>query len=116
MAKQVQVIGTLKCKDTQKVIRFFKDRSIQVHFLDLNVKGISQGELNNITRSIPLDELLDKDSKEFKKLNLQYMIYDAEKILIENSLLLKTPITRFGGKSILGFDNTKLISLAKELK
>ena len=35
---EVQVIGTLKCKDTQKAIRFFKDRGIKIHFLDLNEK------------------------------------------------------------------------------
>jgi arsenate reductase-like glutaredoxin family protein len=114
MANQIQVIGTLKCKDTQKVIRFFKERGVQVHFLDLNVKGISAGELNNIRRSIPLEDLLDKESKEFKRLNLQYMVYDPEQILLENSLLLKTPITRAGGKAILGFDSTKLNQLAKE--
>jgi len=116
MANQVQVIGTLKCKETQKVIRFFKERGIQVHFLDLNVKGISKGELTNISRSIPLEELLDKDSKEFQKKNLKFMVYDTEQLLLENSLLLKTPVTRSGGKSILGFDSGKLAQLVKELK
>jgi arsenate reductase (glutaredoxin) len=116
MSVQVQVIGTLKCKDTQKVLRFFKERSIQAHFLDLNQKGISKGELNNISRSIPLDDLIDKESKEFKNKNMQYMVYDIAEALLENSLLLKTPITRFGSKVVAGFDATKLNLIAKDFK
>jgi len=116
MANQVQVIGTLKCKETQKVIRFFKERKIQVHFLDLNQKNLALGELNNIKKSIPLDNLLDKESKEFKRLNLQYMVYDSETLLLENSLLLKTPITRFGSKSIQGYDLEKLNLIIKDIK
>lgn len=116
MSGQVQVIGTLKCKDTQKVLRFFKERSIQAHFLDLNQKGISKGELNNISRSIPLENLIDKESKEFKSKNMQYMVYDIAEALLENSLLLITPITRYGNKAVAGFDSAKLISIAKEIK
>ena len=116
MAKQAQVIGTLKCRDTQKVLRFFKERGVIAHFLDLNQKGLSKGELTNISRNIPLDDLIDKESKEYKKRNMQYMVFSVEESLLENSLLLKTPITRYGNKAILGFDTGKLEALVKEIK
>jgi arsenate reductase-like glutaredoxin family protein len=90
----IQIIGTKQCKDTQKAERFFKERRIQFHFRDLKIKGISKGELNNICRVIPIDELLDKESKQFKKRNLEFMVYNTEDILLDDPLLLKTPIVR----------------------
>ncbi len=100
----IQIIGTKKCKDTQKAQRFFKERRIDFHFKDLNVKGLSKGELNNITRSIDLEDLIDKEGKQYKKRNLQYMVYDLEEELLEDPLLLKTPIVRNGNKSTVGYE------------
>jgi arsenate reductase len=37
----IQIIGTKKCKETQKAERFFKERRIKFQFRDLNLKGIS---------------------------------------------------------------------------
>ena len=99
---QVQIFGTMKCKDTQKALRFFKERRIQVHFVDLNEKAVSKGELNNISRSVPLEELIDKEGKQYKKRNLAYIIHDIEEELLEDPLLFKTPITRFSGKATAG--------------
>jgi arsenate reductase-like glutaredoxin family protein len=99
----IQIIGTRKCRDTQKAERFFKERSILFHFRDLNIKGISKGELNNICRMIPIDELLDKEGKEFKKRNLEFMIYNTEKELLNDQLLLKTPIVRNGNLVTIGY-------------
>lgn len=90
----IQIIGTKKCKETQKAERFFKERGIPYHFRDLSDKGISKGELENISRVIPLDELINKESKRFKDRGMQFMVFDIEKELLEDSLLLKIPIVR----------------------
>lgn len=109
---QVQVIGTKKCQDTNKALRFFKERSIKVHFLDLNEKGLSKGELRNISSRIPLENLIDTESKEYKNRNLQYMTFDIEDELLVHPLLIKTPIVRSGSVAILGYkpDQWKKIS------
>lgn len=99
----IQIFGTKKCNDTKKAERFFKERGIKYHFRNLNEKGISKGELENIKRAIPLEELIDKNGKEFKKRNLQYMVYDTETELLENPLLFKTPVVRNGTKVTLGY-------------
>jgi len=98
----IQIIGTKKCKETQKAERFFKERSIQYHFRDLGVKGISKGELENIRRAVPIEDMMDKEGKQFKKRGLEYMNYDLETELIEDSLLLKTPIVRNGRLATIG--------------
>lgn len=99
----IQIIGTKNCNDTRKAERYFKERRIQFHFRDLNEKGIAKGEFDNITRSIPLDELIDREGKQFKKRNMQYMKFDIEEELLADSLLLKTPIVRNGKETTLGY-------------
>lgn len=112
----VQIFGTKKCKDTQKAIRFFKERNIQIHFVDLADKGISPGELRNISRSVALDDLIDRDGKQFRKRNLQYMKFDIETELLEDPLLFKTPIVRFKQQSALGHQPDTWLAWANEVK
>lgn len=91
----LQIFGTKKCKDTQKAERFFKERRINFHFVNLKEKAVSPGELNSIKSKIPVSELIDKSSRLYEKMNLKYILHDEEKVLLENPLLFKTPIVRF---------------------
>lgn len=100
----IQIFGTKKCNDTKKAQRFFKERGIQVHFRDLTEKGISPGELQNITRSIEIEELIDAESKQYKNRGLQYMVFDIKEELLEDPLLFITPIVRNGNYVTLGYD------------
>ena len=99
----IQILGTKKCRETQKAERFFKERRIPYHFRDLSEKGISKGELENIKQAIPLEELIDKEGRQFKKRGLEYMVYDIETELLEDSLLLKTPVVRNGRLATVGY-------------
>ena len=90
----IQIIGTKKCKETQKAERYFKERRIPFHFRDLTEKGLAKGELNNISRVIPLNELIDRESKRFKDRGMLFMVFDIEEELLSDPLLLKTPIVR----------------------
>ena len=92
----IQIFGTQKCQDTKKAQRFFKERKIDFHFRDLKEKGISKGELENIKRVFDVDELIDKEGKEYKKRNLEYILHNVENELLEDPLLFKTPIIRNG--------------------
>jgi arsenate reductase len=99
----IQIMGTKKCRETQKAERFFEERRIPYHFRDLTEKGISKGELENIKQAIPLEELIDKEGKQYKKRGLQYMVYDVETEFLDNPLLLKTPIVRNGRLATVGY-------------
>ncbi len=90
----IQIIGTKKCKETQKAERYFKERRIPFHFRDLTEKGLAKGEFENIFRIIPLDDLIDRESKRFKDRGMQFMVFDIEEELLADQLLLKTPIVR----------------------
>jgi len=99
----IQIFGTKKCKETQKAERFFKERRIPFHFRNLTEKGIAKGELDNIKRTVPIDDLLDDEGKQFKKRNLEFMVYDKEEELLNDSLLYKTPIVKNGKLATVGY-------------
>ncbi len=99
----IQIFGTKKCKESAKAQRFFKERNIKVHFVDLADKGISKGELQNISRSVPFAELIDAESKEYEKLNLKYMKFNPEDEILLHPLIIKTPIVRSGKNAVCGF-------------
>jgi len=98
----IQIFGTKKCKDTQKAIRFFKERGVKTQFIDLNIKGVSPGELKSISRSIPVDDLIDRESKLYEKKNMKYIVHGIEDELLKDPLLFKTPIVRRGQESSVG--------------
>jgi len=100
----IQIIGTKKCRETQKAERFFKERTIPYQFRDLSDKGISKGELENISNVVPLDELIDRESKRFKDRGMQFMVFNIEDELLDDSLLLKTPIVRNGKSVTVGYN------------
>lgn len=99
----IQIFGTNKCQDTRAAQRFFKERRITFQFIDLNEKGLSQGELNSVKQAVGLENLLDTEGKEYQKQNLKYMRYDIEQVLLENPKLFKTPIVRNGRLATLGY-------------
>ena len=99
----IQIFGTLKNNETKKAFRYFKERGIKFHFIDLREKNLAKGELENISRKIPLEELLDKEGKEYKKRNLAYMKFNIEEEILEDSLLVKMPIVRNGKEATIGY-------------
>ncbi|MCA0388758.1 MAG: ArsC family transcriptional regulator [Bacteroidetes bacterium] len=98
------IIGTKKCRETQKAERYFKERRVPFHFRDLNEKGLSKGELENITAVLDIEEVFDENSDRYKKLNMQYMVFDKFTKLLDDSLLLKTPVVRNGKKCTVGYE------------
>lgn len=99
----IQIFGTKSCNDTKKAERYFKERRINFHFRDLNEKGIAKGELENITRVIPIEELIDIEGKQYKKRNMKFMVFNLEEELLADPLLLVTPIVRNGKEVTIGY-------------
>jgi arsenate reductase-like glutaredoxin family protein len=116
MAPTIQIFGVKKCNDTNKAIRFFKERGVKTQFVDLTEKGLSKGELDSVSKCVPMEELIDREGKQFKKRNLEFMTYDLEHELLEDPLLFKTPIVRFGRKAAIGVNQDQWKSWAEEAK
>ncbi|MFA8342918.1 MAG: arsenate reductase family protein [Rhodothermaceae bacterium] len=100
----IQIFGTKKSSDSKKAERFFKERGIKFQYRDLSEKGVSKGELENIKRCFDVDDLIDKEGKQYKKRNLAYIMHDVEEELLSDGLLFKMPIVRNGNKSTIGYE------------
>jgi arsenate reductase-like glutaredoxin family protein len=98
----VQIFGTQKNADTRKALRFFKERRVKVHFVDLKVRAPSKGELTRFVQKFGVEALLDRDSRRFAELGLGAAHYSDQRWfekLVEEPLLLTLPLVRH--KSLL---------------
>ena len=102
---EVQIFGTQKSADTRKALRFFKERRVKVHFVDLKVRGASRGELTRFSQKFGVEALLDRESKRFASLGLKTAHYSGEKwleILSEEPLVLTQPLVRCRNRLTVG--------------
>ncbi len=99
----IQIIGTKKCRDTKKAQMFFKERGVKFHFVDLNERELSPGELDKIIQKAGRDNIIDRESNLYKEKGYAYMDYDPREEVMENNLLLKTPVIRLDKDITLGF-------------
>ena len=102
----VQIFGTKKCSETRKAERFFKERGVEVHAVDLAQRGPSAGELRSVAaRCGGMEALIDRESKRYVDKGLKYAAPTGARIeamLLEDPLLLRTPIVRNGQQATVG--------------
>ncbi len=99
----IQIFGKLKCQDTKKAQRYFKERRIPFQFVDITRKGLSKGELNSIKAAVGIENLIDREGKAYEEKNLKYLIHDIEEEFLKDSMLLRTPIVRNGREATVGY-------------
>ncbi len=75
---EVQIFGVKKSADTRKALRFFAERRIKTHFVDLQERAASKGELKRFVQKFGLDRLIDKDAKRYEELGLRHARYSDE--------------------------------------
>ena len=104
---QVQIFGTKKNADTRKALRFFAERRVKTHFVDLMERAASLGELRRFAQKFGVEALIDRDSKRFAELGLRTALYGEEKwltILADEPLLLRQPLVRLQHTLCIGVD------------
>jgi arsenate reductase-like glutaredoxin family protein len=101
----VQIFGFTDCQDTRKAQRFFAERRVAVHFVDLKERPASRGELRRFAERFGAAALVDRSGPRFKALGL-HVAGDSPQRLLDRALteprLLKTPLVRNAGKVTLG--------------
>jgi arsenate reductase-like glutaredoxin family protein len=102
----IQIFGVKKCFDTKKAERYFKERRIKYQFIDLTIKGLSKGELKSVQDAIGLNNLINSQSKDYKRLNMDRLVSSSvrEEVLLNNTGLYKTPIVRNGKLATVGYE------------
>lgn len=103
----VQIFGLRKSAATRAAERFFKERRVKVHFVDLAQKPISKGELARFEQRFGPDGVLDKEGRAYEASGLPYLRLSEEgrlHKLAEHPAALRLPLVRAGKHLSVGED------------
>jgi arsenate reductase (glutaredoxin) len=94
---EVQIFGIRKSAHTRKALRFFAERRVKTHFVDLQERAASPGELRRFVQKFGVEPLIDRGSRRFTELGLGAARLSEERWLdrlVEEPLLLRVPLVR----------------------
>ena len=103
----IQVFGREDSADTGAARRFFRERRIDVHFVDLRRKPMAAGELRRFVERLGAAALADTAGRASSAAGLGYLRMDdgelAERLLADQRLL-RLPLVRAGNRFAAGRD------------
>lgn len=102
---QVQIFGTRKSPETRKALRFFAERRVPTHFVDVTERAASPRELERFAKKFGMEALLDRKGKRFTEVGLGHALLSEQRWmqkLAEDPLLLKLPLVRYDNKLTIG--------------
>ena len=105
----LQIIGTPKCRETQKAIRWCKERRSDFQFINLSEKKLSEKEYESIFRSSEPEEYIDSEGAYYKKNGYAWRDFNPQEEVVDHPELLKTPILRYKMKTHSGFDDSFIL-------
>lgn len=107
---QVQIFGVQKSSETRKAVRFFAERRIRTHVVDLKERPASIGELRRFVQKFGVAALVDPQSRRHAELGLAHA-HLSEKAwlekLAEEPLLLRMPLVRWQNELTIGVDEDR---------
>jgi arsenate reductase-like glutaredoxin family protein len=106
-APSVQIFGHDRDPGTRAAVRFFKERRIAIHQVDVTRKPIAPGELRRFTERLGARALVDETSRPWRDGGLGYLRMDDRELverLLRDASLLRLPLVRFGNDVAAGRD------------
>jgi arsenate reductase-like glutaredoxin family protein len=106
---ELQIFGVKKSPETRAALRFFAERRIRVHFVDLLERPAARGELLRFVQKFGVQALLDRNSRRFAELGLAASARSDERwldLLVEEPLLLTMPLVRHQQQLTVGAAET----------
>ncbi len=103
----IQVFGVADDNATRAALRFFRERRIVVHFVDLRKKPIAPGELRRFTDRLGAPALLDTESRPYREQGLAHLAMDTAGItarMLADVRLIRLPLVRYGDAVTVGKD------------
>lgn len=107
---EVQIFGTRKHPDTRAALRFFAERRVKVHFVDLAERAASPGELRRFAQKFGVTRLLDRTSRRFSELGLGAAQLSDERWLerlADEPALLAQPLVRYQQRLTVGASDSE---------
>src|SRR5437879_3185298 len=94
---EVQIFGIRKSADTRAALRFFAERRVRTHFVALNERAASPGELRRLAQKFGVRAMIYRDAKRFAELGLGSALLSEERWLEKlalEPLLLRMSLVR----------------------
>ena len=107
---EVQIFGTKKSADTRKALRFFAERRVRTHFVDLQERAASLGELKRFAQKFGVGALIDRESRRYLDLGLAHARLTDERWLeklADEPLMLRQPLVRQQNRLTVGLAETE---------
>jgi arsenate reductase (glutaredoxin) len=101
----VQLFGRRDSRETQKALRFFKERRVLIQFMDLDVRPIAAAELRRFAERLGEGALLDADGRRYRDLGMGYLRFARGELferLLADPALLRLPLVRCGAEVTAG--------------
>jgi arsenate reductase (glutaredoxin) len=106
---EAQIFGVHKSQETRAAERFFKERKIKIHMVDLLERPVAWGELKRFIDKFGWDNVLDRTGKVFLASGLEYIKLSEEGWLAkvqDEPRLLQLPLVRVGKNLAVGKDES----------
>lgn len=103
----VQIFGRTDDQATRAALRFFKERRIAPHVVDVARKPMAAGELRRFVERLGAAALADRDGRAWKDAGLGYLTMTEDALaerLLANQRLLRLPLVRVGNRFAAGRD------------
>ncbi len=103
----ITLYGIKSCGSVKKALAFFKERSVEVRFVDFKSTPVGCDKIDEWLGKTTLSILLNTKGTTYKTLNLKAINPDdAQKrhYLCSHNLLIKRPVIEVGERLIVGFD------------
>ena len=103
----IQVFGMEDNNATRAALRFFRERRIVVHYVDLRKKPIAAGELRRFIDRLGAAAVLDTEGRAYQEQGLAYLTTDAAGVmgrLLGDARLIRLPLVRYGEQVTAGKD------------
>jgi len=110
----VQVFGTPDSQATRAAQRFFKERRLEIHFVDVRRKPLAPAELRRFVDRLGARAVADEESKAWRDAGFAYLRMDDTELterLQADQRLLKLPLVRVGNGVAAGKDEAAWTTL-----
>ena len=118
-AMDVQLFGHPKSKASRKAQRWFSERRIAVHYVDVTKRPPSTGELRRFVQRFGVAGVLDPGAKAYQEQGLQYVSASEDDWLErigKDPAVLRLPLARCGPELAVGDDEDGWARLAQTAK
>jgi arsenate reductase len=101
------VFGADDSQATRAALRFFKERRIEVHVVDIRRRPMAPGELRRFVEQLGATALADTEGRAWRDTGLGYLRMEPDELvtrLLADQRLLRLPLVRVGSRVAAGRD------------